>query len=431
MKLERSMPHGKYQKVPLISTDLSTKFKISFNDNSFENLNVLSRALGASNLLSLVDGSRLIPQRSENYANGYTPSSITESSEQLSLNRNVATDEDDNYRYAEEESNAFRFIESFLHIDMKHILVKSVKRKDPRQLFQDIHAHFRGNQFHHVDKAIKTISKHKVHPGLYEGYMANFRIYISDLTHAQSAEVPEQQKFAYLKELLTHDTRQCLANALDFNKLDFGAAIDLLISTHSNQPAGSIRMAGMGSTDYCFDFQKGECIRKNCRYLHKLMSDHEELGSHLIKKHEKGIPKGKKINKREKVNSKKNNNSTGTNGMHNTNKIIHNSMPLRREHQVQTETPRGIINSSNPNGYSAFQRKLMGSLQRTEMNNLKSIVNSNPNILNENNMVNNNDNNSIYINNNINNGNFETWNKVSLQPFNNNDNNNNMINNYK
>ena len=78
MKLERSVPHGKYQKV----------------------------TLGASDLLSFVNGSRLIPQRSENNANGYTPSSITVSSDPLSLNRNVVID-------AEEETTAFRFIESF------------------------------------------------------------------------------------------------------------------------------------------------------------------------------------------------------------------------------------------------------------------------------------------------------------------------------
>ena len=73
------------------------------------------------------------------------------------------------------------------------------------------------------------------------------------------------------------------------------------------------------------------------------MSDHERLDSHLISKHEKRIPKGKKINKREKDNSMKNNNRTGTNGMHNTNKIINDSMPLTRDHQVQVGTPRGII----------------------------------------------------------------------------------------
>ena len=138
---------------------------------------------------------------------------------------------------------------------MQHILAKSVSRKDPRQLFQDINAYFRGNQCHHFDKAIKTISKHRVHPGTFERDMANFRIYIADLTHAQNAEVPEQQKFVYLKKLVTHDTRQCLANALDlarFNKLDFESTVDLLINTHSNQPAGSIRMAAMGSVGYCF-----------------------------------------------------------------------------------------------------------------------------------------------------------------------------------
>ena len=261
----------------------------------------------------------------------------------MSLNRHVVIDEDDIYRYAEEKITAFRFIESFLHVDMKHILAKSVSRKDPSQLFQDVNAHFRGNQFHHVDKAMKTIYKHKVHPRTFERDMANFRIYIVNLTHAQNVE---QQKFAYLKELITHDTRQCLANALDlarFNKLAFEATVDLLISTHSNQPVGSIKMAVMGSEGYYFDFQKGECIRKNCRYLHKLMSDHERLDSHLISKHEKRIPKGKKINKREKDNSMKNNNRTGTNGMHNTNKIINDSMPLTRDHQVQVGTPRGII----------------------------------------------------------------------------------------
>ena len=60
----------------------------------------------------------------------------------------------------------------------------------------------------------------------------------------------------------------------------------------------------------------------------------------------------------------------------------------------------------------------MSSLQKSDVN-LQSMGNSNPNILNGHNMFN---------NNNVNNGNFETWNSVSLQPFNNNDNNHNMSN---
>ena len=69
----------------------------------------------------------------------------------------------------------------------------------------------------------------------------------------------------------------------------------------------------------------------------------------------------RKFNNRVKVNSMKDNNSNGTNDMHNTNKIINNPMPLSRDHQVQIGTPRGTINSSNANGYSAFRRKLIGS----------------------------------------------------------------------
>ena len=145
-----------------------------------------------------------------------------------------------------------------------------------------------------------------------------------------------------------------------------------------------------------------------------MMSDQEKSESQLISKQEKGISKGKKNNKREKVNSTKNNDSTGTNSMHNTTKIINNSIPLTRKHQVHVGTPRGVINSSNPNGYSDFQHKLMSSLQKSEMN-LQSMVNSNQNILNRHNMFN---------NNNVNNGNFETWNNVSLQPFNNDNNEN-------
>ena len=87
-----------------------------------------------------MDGSRLIPQQSDNNVNGYSPSSITASSDPLSWNQHVVIDEDGIYRYAEEETTAV--IESFLHVDMKHILAKSVSRKDPRLLFQDINAHF-------------------------------------------------------------------------------------------------------------------------------------------------------------------------------------------------------------------------------------------------------------------------------------------------
>ena len=138
---------------------------------------------------------------------------------------------------------------------------------NPRGLFQDIQKYFRGNQSHHVDRAIESIIRHKINIRSFETDLANFRIFIF------SAEVPEQQKFSYLK-----DSRQCLANAMDlarYNTLNFEKTVDLLISTHGNQPVGSVRMAAMNTipVKYCLNFQKGECIRKDCKYLHKIMSE--------------------------------------------------------------------------------------------------------------------------------------------------------------
>ena len=120
---------------------------------------------------------------------------------------------------------------------MKHILVASVNRKDPRKLFQDIQSYFRGNQSHHVDRAIESIIRHKIHITSFEKDLANFRIFISELSHAQSAEVPEQQNFSYLKDLLKHDSRQCLANVMDlarYKTLNFEKTVDLLIATPVN-----------------------------------------------------------------------------------------------------------------------------------------------------------------------------------------------------
>ena len=190
-----------------------------------------------------------------NNLNGYSPKLISENLDTLSLN--------DIGLYAHDEGAAFNFMISFLHVDMKHILAAAVNRKNPRGLFQDIQKYFRGNQSHHVDRAIDSIIRHKIHIGSFEKDLANFRILISELSHAQSAEVPEQQKFSYLKDLLKQDSRQCLANAMDlarYNTLNFEKTVDLLISTHVNQPVGSVRIAALDTipVKYCFNFQKGE-----------------------------------------------------------------------------------------------------------------------------------------------------------------------------
>ena len=428
---DRFVQHSQYKKISLISSELSVKFKISSSDKSFDNLHALSRALDASNLLALVDGSRLIPVQTINNINGYSPKIISSNLDPLSLNKYTVIDEDDIGLYAHDEGAAFNFMISFLHVDMKHILAASVNRKDPRGLFQDIQKYFRGNQSHHVDRAIESIIRHKIHIRSFEKDIANFRIFISELSHAQSAEVPEQQKFSYLKDLLKQDSRQCLANAMDlarFNTLNFEKTVDLLISTHANQPVGSVRMAAMDAITikYCFKFQKGECIRKDCKYLHKLMSDQDKLDSNSYKPRDKPVARFNKAEKKDKINGMKNNNSNGMNGMHNINKRIPpNTIPLSRAHQIHIGDPHGKVSVSNPQGYSLSQRKQFNSFQRAEIDNIRNAAIINSNIMGANLPIHNINNNNSNSNNN---GNFETWNNVSMQPFNNNNLNNNNMN---
>ena len=75
-------------------------------------------------------------------ANGYTPSSITESNDPLSLNKFVVIDEDDIFRYAAEETTAFRFIESFLQMDiliqLARVLTIDRFRQDMRTIYISI-----------------------------------------------------------------------------------------------------------------------------------------------------------------------------------------------------------------------------------------------------------------------------------------------------
>ena len=45
---------------------------------------------------------------------------------------------------------------------------------------------FLGNESHQVDRAIDNIVKHKIHVRSFDKDMANFRIFISELSHAQN-----------------------------------------------------------------------------------------------------------------------------------------------------------------------------------------------------------------------------------------------------
>ena len=120
------------------------------------------------------------------------------------------------------------------------------------------------------------------------------------------------------------------------NHLHFKKTVNLLITTHANQPDGSVRITAMntGPVRYCYKFQKDECIRKDCSFVQKLMSDREKIDTNYDTKIEIPVSKGKKAEKKDKINSMKDNNSSSNNGMHNNERIPPNTIPFSRAHLV-------------------------------------------------------------------------------------------------
>ena len=72
----RRVPVAKYLKLTQSSLDIANKFSVSLGDKTFENVNQLEKALKASCLYTLADGSRLQPVPTTNNIGGYTPPSI-------------------------------------------------------------------------------------------------------------------------------------------------------------------------------------------------------------------------------------------------------------------------------------------------------------------------------------------------------------------
>ena len=70
------VPISKYFSIVTTSSEIAKKFLVSHKDKNFENLEMLDKALRASELLSLVDGSRPRPSPTIDNKTGYIEDSL-------------------------------------------------------------------------------------------------------------------------------------------------------------------------------------------------------------------------------------------------------------------------------------------------------------------------------------------------------------------
>ena len=73
---DRRVPLFKYFSIVTTSSEIAKKFLVSHKDKNFENLEMLDKALRASSLLSLVDGSRKRPTPTEDNTTEYLADAI-------------------------------------------------------------------------------------------------------------------------------------------------------------------------------------------------------------------------------------------------------------------------------------------------------------------------------------------------------------------
>ena len=123
---DRRVPVSKYFSVVTTSSEIAKKYLVSHKDKSFENLEMLDKALRASNLLSLVDGSRKRPTQTDDNTSGYIAEAIVNTVDSGGLPSYIVIAADDCYKYYEESIIAFTFMMSMVHKDMDRVRSKYI-----------------------------------------------------------------------------------------------------------------------------------------------------------------------------------------------------------------------------------------------------------------------------------------------------------------
>ena len=128
---------------------------------------------------------------------------------------------------------------------------------------------------------------------------------ISNLEKAQGSLLVDSNKFGVLRESMRSEKREKIIMAFNhacLNNLVFNETLDSILKIPYNIPSNIVnnRMAAV-TTDseekICCRFNQGLCKHKNCKYVHKIMSEQQ--------KKDTGYDKVRKdSNKKTKLNNK-------------------------------------------------------------------------------------------------------------------------------
>ena len=116
--VDRRVPFSKYCSIAPTSTEIAKKTSVSHKDKTFDYIDMLDKALRASNLLSLADGSRKPPDVNESNCSGYTAEAIKPTIKADGSSSLTVIAEDDYYKYFADSIVAYTFMLSMINKDM-------------------------------------------------------------------------------------------------------------------------------------------------------------------------------------------------------------------------------------------------------------------------------------------------------------------------
>ena len=192
------MPVAKYLKLTQSSLDIANKFCVSLGDKTFKNVNQLEKALKASCLYTLVDGSRLQPVPTPNNIGGYTPPSILVVLTSQGVPRNIIIEEDDCFKYHSDNSATLTLFSTMIEPDMHHLIIKALENESATELYLIIKEYFKGHKHHHIEFARNALHHCKFTQHVVKD-IYNLRQLITNLEEAQEARLPEAQKMGVLR----------------------------------------------------------------------------------------------------------------------------------------------------------------------------------------------------------------------------------------
>ena len=204
--MDRRVPISKYCNIVPTSTEIAKKTSVSNKDKTFDNLEMLEKALRASNLLSIVDGSRKPPDVTPTNSSGYTPEAIMPLIRADGSRALTVIAEDYCYKFYADSIVAFTFMMSMIDKDMHHMLSGAIREENPSKDYKVILEHFKGGKNHHIESARRKLSAHRFGPEI-ERDLSRLLVLISELEVAQKVEMPESQKFGILRTIISFEER--------------------------------------------------------------------------------------------------------------------------------------------------------------------------------------------------------------------------------